>query len=187
MSSTKNLMGDDAVKKLRDLTDDASTCMLASGLTQIPFHTCPMQVQQVDQEGCIWFFSGADSVHNRQIEEDPRVQITLCNPSKYEFLVVFGDTIISTDREKIDELWTQLMEAWFPLGQGDPNLTLLCVRPVLAHYWDTENGKLVTLAKILTSAVTGTYMDGSVEGDIEVGDTNADEDWPEVADQANIS
>lgn len=169
MSTTKDLMGDDAVKKLRDLTNDTSTCMFASGIAEVPFHLCPMQVQQVDQEGCLWFFSGADSVHNRQLAADPRAQLTFCNPSKIEYMALFGEAEISTDRAKIDELWTMMAEAWFPEGQTDPNLTLLCVRPTLAHYWDTESGKLVTLAKILTSAVTGGRMDvGSVEGDIEV-------------------
>jgi general stress protein 26 len=96
------------------------------------------------------------------------VQLTFCNPSKLEFLTVFGEAQISTDRAKINELWTKLVEAWFPEGEDDPNLTLLCVRPVMAHYWDTENGKLVTFAKILTAAVTGVSMDGSVEGDIDI-------------------
>ncbi len=168
MSSTKNLTGDDAVKKLRDLTNDASTCMFGSGISQVPSHVCPMQVQQVDEEGRLWFFSGADSFHNRQIEVDPRIQLTFCNPSKMEFLVVFGEASISTEPEKIEELWTVLIEAWFPEGQNDPNLTLICVKPTHSHYWDTENGKLVTFAKILTSAVTGVAMDGGVEGDIEL-------------------
>jgi general stress protein 26 len=175
MSSTKDLMGDDAIKKLRDLTNDASTCMFASGLGEIPFHVCPMQVQQVDHEGSLWFFSGADSVHNRQLEQDSRAQLTFCNPSKLEFLTIFGEAAISTDRHKIGELWNMLVEAWFPDGEDDPNLTLICVRPSMAHYWDTENGKLVTFAKILTAAVTGASLDAGVEGDIQVADIEDDE------------
>ena len=167
--STKNLSGADAVKKLKDLAEGASTCMFASGLGTIPFHTCPMQVQQVDEQGTLWFFSGADSVHNRQLESDPRTQLIFANTEKIEYLTIFGETTISRDRAKIDELWTKLVEAWFPAGKDDPNLTLLSIRPLEAHYWDTENGKLVTFAKMLTAAVTGQPNDnGAVQGDIQV-------------------
>lgn len=168
MSTTKNLNGDDAVKKLRDLTNDSSTCLFASGLTSIPAHVCPMQVQQVDQDGCLWFFSGADSVHNSQIAKDPRSHLTFCNSSKVEFLSVYGEASISTDRAKIEELWNKLVEAWFPKGTSDPNITLLCVRPIQAHYWDTEDGKILTFAKMLTAAVTGASLDIGEQGDIEV-------------------
>lgn len=168
MSSTKNLMGEDAVKKLQALVDGSSTCMFASGLAEIPPHLCPMEVQQVDAEGSLWFFSGADSVHNRQIAADSRTQLAFCNTAKIEFLAVYGETTISKDPAKVDELWSKIAEAWFPLGKDDPNLTLLCVRPTQAHYWDTENGKLVAFAKMLTAAVTGSRTEVGVQGDIEI-------------------
>lgn len=169
MSTTRNLLGPDAVRKLKELTKNTSTCMFASGLSKVPFHVCPMGVQEVDDSGDLWFFSGADSVHNRQLEGDPRVQLIFSNVSKVEYLTVFGETTISKDPRKIDELWNKFVEAWFPGGKNDPNLTLLCVRPSIAHYWDTENGKLVTMAKILTAAVTGSEIDeGGVEGDLQV-------------------
>ena len=169
MSTTKNLMRDDAVDKLRELTKNTPSCIFATGLTDIPPHVCPMQVQEVDEIGNLWFFSGADSTHNSQITGDHRVQLTFCNVAKIEYLVVFGEASISKERRKIDELWTKIAEAWFPGGKDDPNLTLLCVRPISAHYWDTENGKMITFAKILTAAVTGNPNDdGSVQGDIKV-------------------
>ena len=168
MSTIQNLTGDEAVAKLRHLTNGASTCLFYSGLGTIPAHCCPMQVQQVDDEGCLWFFSGADSTHNLQLGLDPRVQLSFCNPSRLEFLTVHGETSILRDPVKTEELWSPLAGAWFPKGQQDPNLTLLRVRPVTAHYWDTENGRLVTLAKILTAAMTDTPVEGGVHGDLEV-------------------
>ena len=169
MSTTKDLTRNEAVDKLIELTKNTPTCMMATGLAEIPSHYCPMQVQEVDELGNIWFFSGADSVHNRQISGDHRTQLIFCNGAKIEYLVVFGDVTISKERRKIDELWTKLVEAWFPNGKDDPNLTLLWVRPTSAHYWDTENGKLIAFAKILTAAVTGKTNDnGSVQGDIKV-------------------
>lgn len=167
--STKNLTRDDAVDKLRELTKNTPTCMLGTGLAKIPSHVCPMQVQEVDDVGNLWFFSGANSVHNEQISGDHRTQLIFSNPSKLEYLVVSGTTTITRERRKIDELWSKDVEAWFPKGKDDPNLTLLRVEPTSAHYWDTESGKLVTYAKILIAAVTGKGGENiGVEGDLRV-------------------
>jgi len=169
MSTTQNLSGKEAIQKLRNLTESTPTCMFGSGLQMIPIHVCPMQVQQVDHQGCIWFFSGADSIHNRQIAADSRVHLIFSNPSKIEYLTVFGEATISVDPVKAKELWSKFVEAWFPEGPDDPNLTLISVRPVMSHFWDTENGKLVTFAKILTAAITGNEADeGGVEGKLAV-------------------
>jgi general stress protein 26 len=169
MSTIQNLTGKEAIEKLRSLTENTSTCMFGSSLSVIPIHFCPMEVQEVDHQGCLWFFSGADSVHNRQISADPQVQLIFGNPSKIEYLTVFGEATISKDTEKAKALWSKFVEAWFPEGPHDPNLTLIRVRPITSHFWDTENGKLVTFAKILTSAFTGGETDeGGVEGKLTV-------------------
>ncbi len=169
MNTTKNLMGLEAVKKLRSLTHDTPTCMFGSGMQLIPFHVCPMQVQEVDDHGNLWFFSGADSTHNRQLAEDSRAHLIFSNHSKVEYVTVFGEVTISTDPARVKRLWSKMVEAWFPGGPTDPNVTLLCVRPIFAHYWDTENGMLVTMAKILTAAVAGGEPDiGSIQGEMKV-------------------
>lgn len=168
MDTTKNLISGEAVAKLRDLTEHCPTCMFGTRLETIPFHVCPMHTQEVDDEGNLWFFSGLDSEHAAQIREDPRVQLIYSNPSKYEFLTVFGEATILHDAEKIDKLWKPLVKAWFPGGKEDPNLSLIRVAPSNAHYWDTKDGKLVVLAKILVGAVTGKVEDGGVQGDLRV-------------------
>lgn len=168
MSEQKNLNAEDAISKLQDIVKRAPTCMFATHLGDAPFHVCPMEVQEADYDGNLWFFSGANSTHNVQINTDARVQLIFANTSDMEFLTVFGTASISTDRDQIDRLWNRIVEAWFPAGKDDPNVTLICVQPAVAHYWDTENGKLVTMAKILTRAATGADFETGVEGDLSV-------------------
>lgn len=168
MSETKNLMSADAVEKLKSLIDDTPACLFASKLTEPPAHVCPMHVQEVDADGCLWFFSGADSSHNRHINADARVQLLFSNPSKIEYLTVYGTAEVVRDHDKTADLWNPMVSAWFPEGKTDPNLTLLKVRPAEAHYWDTQNGKLVTMAKILMASVTGKMSDAGVHGDLKV-------------------
>lgn len=167
MSKTRNLVSDEAVSKLQDLINDSPTCMFGTGLNQIPFHASPMQVQETDYDGKIWFFSGGDSTRNQQINADQRVQLIFTNSSKQEYLTVFGAAEISRDREQIGRLWNRMVEAWFD-SPDDPNVTLICVHPQQVHYWDTENGKLITMAKILTAAITDGEMNIGVEGKLDV-------------------
>jgi len=167
MSEPKNLIAEEAVSKLQHLVKGSSTCMFATNLTEAPFHVCPMRVQEADYKGRLWFFSNTTSTHNRQIIADPRVQLIFTNTPDMEFLTVFGTASISTDRELIDRLWDGLVEAWFD-GKDDPKVSLICVQPSLAHYWETEDGKLITMAKILTRASTGADIAVGQEGDLSV-------------------
>ena len=75
---------------------------------------------------------------------------------------------MTRDREKIDELWSEIAKAWFPEGKDDPHLTVIKVTPEEGFYWDTKDGKLASMIKIAASAVTGKTMVEGVEGTISV-------------------
>lgn len=81
---------------------------------------------------------------------------------------MFGTASISTDKAKIDRIWDAMVGSWFDGGKEDPKVSLICVQPAVAHYWDTEDGKLVTMAKMLTRAVTGSDIDPGVEGKLNL-------------------
>ncbi len=168
MSDQENLFAEEAIEKLQDLVGKSDTCMFASNLGELPLHVIPMRVQEADYEGNLWFFSRNDSTHNGHINADHRVQLIFANSSEMEFLTIFGTASISTDQELIDRLWNRMVEAWFPEGKEDPSITLIKVQPASAHYWDTEDGKLVTMAKILTRAATGADIKTGVEGKLEI-------------------
>ena len=46
----------------------------------------------------------------------------------------------------------------------DPSLTIIKVTPEDGYYWDTKDGKLITLLKMAAGAITGKEIDGSIEG-----------------------
>jgi len=167
MSENNNLIGEDAIAKLQELVERSNTCMFASNLAEAPFHVSPMRVQEADYEGRLWFFSEADSTRNAHINADPRVQLIFTNTPEMEFLTVFGTASISTDKALIDRLWNGMLEAWFD-GKDDPKVSLICVQPAAAHYWDTEDGNLVTMAKILTRAATGSDIPVGQDGSLNI-------------------
>jgi general stress protein 26 len=74
---------------------------------------------------------------------------------------------ITRDKQKIDELWSDVAKAWFE-GKDDPQLTVVKVTPEEGFYWDTKSGKLVSMIKILASAVSNKTLQEGVEGTIAV-------------------
>jgi len=168
MGEVKNLVSKEAIDKMKEIISDQRICMFATQLTQAPFSVCPMTVQEVSDEGHILFLSDATSDQNQKILADSRVQLMFSKVSESEFMSVYGRATISKNREKIDKIWDPLAKAWFPKGKNDPNLTIIEVFPEDAYYWDTKDGKIVSMLKIVASAMTGEKMDGGIEGHLTV-------------------
>ena len=167
-SKIKNLTHQEAIEKFKEIVKHESTCLFTTQLTQVPLTTRPMSIKKVCDQGNFWFLSPSDSDKNREISNDPRVQLFISNTSNYEFLSLYGQATISRDREKIEELWSDIAKAWFPEGKDDPRVTVIKVAPEQGFYWDTKDGKLVSMVKILASAVTGKTLQEGVEGTISV-------------------
>lgn len=166
-SEIKNLTHREAIDKFKELVRHESTCLFTTQLTQVPLTTRPMSVQKVCDQGNFWFLSSSDSDKNAEIAIDNRVQLFFVNTSDYEFLSLYGTATVSRDQQKIDELWSDIAKAWFE-GKDDPRVTVIKVTPEEGFYWDTKNGKLVSMIKILASAVSGKTFQEGVEGTISV-------------------
>jgi general stress protein 26 len=168
MGDTKNLTSTEAIKKIKDIANDADICLFATNLTQLPIAARPMSTQKVDDEGNLWFLSSKSSSHNDDIKADSRVQLFYSQKSSSEYLSVYGEATISFDRELIKELWTPMAKTWFTDGVDDPEISVIKVAPSDAYYWDTKSNKAVSLIKILAGAVTGKTMDDGIKGKISV-------------------
>ena len=167
-SEIKNLTQQEAIDKFKELVKHESLCLFTTRLTHIPLTTRPMHVQEVCDQGNFWFMSASESDKNQEIKNDARVQLFISNPGNYEFLSVYGTASISRDPEKIDKYWNDIAKAWFPGGKDDPSITIIKVTPEEGFYWDTKDGKLVSMIKILASAVIGKTIEEGVEGTISV-------------------
>ncbi len=161
----RNLRGEEAVAKVKELVEKAETCFFCTALaTGGSSGARPMSVQQVDDEGNLWFLSSDDSHKNAEIERDPSVQLYFQGSKHSDFLVLSGRTSISRDKVKIEELWKPIVKTWFTEGVDDPRITVIKVAPSGGYYWDTKHGNAVAGMKILVGAAIGKTLDDSIEG-----------------------
>ena len=141
--------------------------MLCTNLSAKPFHAIPMSTKRVDANGAIWFLSGCDSTHNGNILNDSKVELLYSHPGSMRFLIVYGEAIIHMDKKILKELYGATDDAWFQ-GVDDPNISAIQVVPLDAHYWDTKNNRLISMAKMGIAAVTGKQPDLAEHGDLKL-------------------
>ncbi len=168
MGEVKNLNREEATAKIKKLAESIRICLFCTDLNRQPIATRPMGVQEVDESGNLWFISSNSSNKNFEINEDNRVQLLFSQPSDSEFLSVYGVATIYNDQSTIEEVWSPMAKAWFEDGKQDPDVSVIRVTPSDAYYWDTKNGKTITLLKIAASAITGAKSDGGIEGALNV-------------------
>lgn len=167
-SPHENLYNDEARAKLKEIAEAAGNCFFTTKIKSDQPHTRPMALQEVCDEGNLWFISSSESLKNDEIETDPAVQLYFLKNSKYEFLYVQGKASIHKDKELIEKFWNKLANAWFD-GKDDPRVTIIKVEPKDTYYYESTDNKLVSVAKMLVLAATGTKMDdGGVEGKLNV-------------------
>lgn len=163
----RDLDGMEALEKIREIVKAAETCFFCTSPQPNGMLSArPMNVRQVDDDGNFWFLSANDSKKNAELATNPMVTMFFQGSQVSNFLHIVGTATVTTDREKIEELWMPLIKAWFTEGKDDPRITVIKVTPMQGYYWDNKNGDFVAAAKIMWGAVTGQTLDDSIEGTI---------------------
>lgn len=164
MSDYKTLTDNEAVEKIKELAAD-KICMFCT-YDDFKMITRPMSTSAVDDDGTLWFFSDKSSHKNHQLRHNHQVDLLYMETGRHHYMVLNGIAEVIRDVDKAREIWNPINKAWFEGGAEDPDLSLIKVTPSEGHYWDTRNGKLVAMFKIMVAALTGKETDYGIEGDI---------------------
>ena len=163
----KNLAGQEALDKIKELAKKAGSCFFCTNIKPgQPFDTRPMAAEHIDDDGNFWFLSANDSHKNEELQQDPSTQLLFQGSSHSDFLSLYGRSTISKDKQKIDELWDPMMKTWFTEGKDDPRITVIKFTPTDGYYWDTKHGMAVALVKRVVGAIKGETLDDSIEGKV---------------------
>ncbi|MFH5824789.1 pyridoxamine 5'-phosphate oxidase family protein [Georgenia sp. AZ-5] len=164
--STEGARDEEGVKKVAELVKDARIAMLTTLDDDGHLVSRPMSVQEVEFDGDLWFFADERSDTVAEIGVTPDVNVSFSSGSSW--VSVTGRAEVVRDRAKMEELWNQFVEAWFPDGPTTPELVLLKVHADAAQYWDSPGGKVVQLMSMVKSKVKGERYDGGESGTVEM-------------------
>lgn len=168
MSDQHNLTSRDAIQKMKEMAEEIKICMFCTYDAQQVMQTAPMSASEIEENGTFWFLSTNESTRNADIQGNPASDLIFANPGSSSYLSVRGKSEIIEDKQKLDDLWNPIVKTWFTEGKDDPRISIIKFTPEEAYYWDTKNGKMVSLVKIAIGAVTGKTMDDGIQGKLEV-------------------
>jgi general stress protein 26 len=151
---------EEQLKKFKDLAEDIRVCMMITKTAEGKLNARPMSNAKVDEDGSIWFFTNEYSGKVEEISHKNEIFLSYSSPSKNSYLSFNAKATLSDDKEKIKELWSPAMKAWFPEGVDDPKILLIKADPEEAEYWDSSSSKAVILFSMIKAAVTGKYTEG---------------------------
>ena len=148
---------EEAVAKLRALIKGIDIAMLTTvDSTDGTLRSRPMSTNgDVEFDGDLWFFTRASSHKVEEIERSSRVNASFAQPDKQNYVSMSGNASLVLDRDKMKELWTPHLKAWFPDGTDDPDMALLKVSVEKAEYWDSPSSLMLHAYGILKATLTG--------------------------------
>ena len=161
-------MNEGDLRQFVDILKSFDTAMLVTERDR-ELRSRPMAIADRTDDGRVWFITNVESAKLEEMTEAPQVNLAMQKESK--FLSISGTIRATRDATRVDELWNDVLNAWFPQGRNDPTLILLEVVPTYVEYWDqsgTEGVKF--MFETAKSALTGKTIDESagVHGKVDL-------------------
>lgn len=150
MTTTKQ----DDRQHVADLVGDADVAMLTTTNAEGRHHSRPMALQEVEFDGDLWFFALEDSAKVAQIAATPEVGVSFSDSGHHSWTSIAGRAHVVRDRAKAEELYTPVLQAWFPDGLDTPGLVLIKVEADTAEYWEGPSSTVAFALGNLRAAVT---------------------------------
>ncbi len=126
-------------------------------------HPLTTQNKSMDEGSSLYFFISQKSEMASRLRADGNVNVAYADTDADSYVSVAGTASLSTDRAKLEQLWSPLAKAWFPGGANDPDLLLLTVKITHAEFWNVKDSKVTQLFKMAKAAVSGEPPSGMHE------------------------
>jgi general stress protein 26 len=117
-------------------------------------HARPLEARPERAAGLIWFVTDLRSDKEHEIAAEQDVCLVFIDAAGKVYLSVTGRAVVQRDRAKAAQIWKLTDRAWWS-GPDDPNVGVLCVRPLLAELWDGPSSTVATVFEFAKAAVTG--------------------------------
>ena len=122
---------------LKKIVEDAKVAMLVTITSENKLVARPMQLQEVEFDGNVWFLTRKDTDKYEEIKNNDEVNVVIADKA---YASISGKAEIVEDIDKKKEFWSKAYELMFDLEDyTDPNLILIKIHAESAEYWDTSS------------------------------------------------
>ena len=150
------------IDKIQAVIKDVKFAMMSTINDKGDLHAWPMTTSEASLSGKeIWFIGDKTSDVVKDIQDNPKVGLSYATQDEKNYVSVSGNAELSTDKDKLDELWSPVYNAFFEHGKEDENVQLIKVVPHGAECW-LSGSSTVNMFKMITAAL----QDGKTAEDI---------------------
>ncbi|MGO2279061.1 pyridoxamine 5'-phosphate oxidase family protein [Psychrobacter sp. AOP7-D1-21] len=152
----------DKINKIQEIIKDVKFAMMSTVNSKGDLHAWPMTTSEASIGGKeIWFIGDKTSDVVKDIQDNPKVGLSYATQDEKDYVSVSANAELPTDKDKLDELWSPVYNAFFEHGKEDENVQLIKVVPHGVECW-LSGSSTVNMFKMATAAV----QDGKTAEDI---------------------
>jgi general stress protein 26 len=141
------------ISRVWDIIEKVDVCMLT---TQFPggLRARPVEARPDRKAGIVWFVTDLRSDKEHEIEREHDVGLVFIDSEDKAYLSLTARAEVLRDHAKAAEIWKSTDNIWWH-GPGDPNVCVLCVRPLTAELWDGPSSQAVAVFELAKARLTG--------------------------------
>lgn len=121
---------------LKDIIKKADVAMLVTISSDNKIVSRPMQLQDEEFDGNLWFITRSDTDKYEEIKTNDNVNVVIAEKS---YVSISGTAEIVDDLEKKKQFWNKSYDVLFDMDYKDPRVILIKVKADTAEYWETGN------------------------------------------------
>ena len=145
----------ETVQQLRRLLKGMSVGMLTTQTLRGDAHSRPMLVQDVDEDGWLWFLTDRSSRKACELSRNPDTAVLFQSSQGDRYVSVHGTAVVVQDDVKVKRIWNPAYRVWLPRGRHDAEIALIAVRIARVDYWLVPRSRLSRVAGAAKALVTG--------------------------------
>ena len=150
------------LKAFYEMIEDIDTAMFTTRRRDGHLVSRPMANQAAASGADLWFVTSKDTEKVADLEHDSHINLSYYKDRTREWVSVAGTAKISTDRQKIRELYRPDWKVWFGDEGGaqdgtadDPRIVLIGVDVEEATFMEVNKPQPVVLFELVKGFVTG--------------------------------
>jgi general stress protein 26 len=155
------------VRQLKKLLKGITVGMLTTHTTAGETHCRPMLVQDMDDQGWLWFMTDRSSRKACELARNPDASVVFQSPKGDRYLAVQGTAVVVHDDHKVKQIWNPTYRAWFPKGRHDPEIVLVALRIARVDYWLVPRSRLTRMAGAAKALVTRRRYEAGGHGTLQ--------------------
>ncbi|WP_350655603.1 pyridoxamine 5'-phosphate oxidase family protein [Psychrobacter sp. S1-30-MNA-CIBAN-0213] len=141
------------IDKIQDVIKDVKFAMMSTVNSKGDIHAWPMTTSEAsigDKE--IWFIGDKKSDVVKDIQDNPKIGLSYASQDEKDYVSISANAELPTDKDKLDELWSPVYNAFFEHGKEDENVQLIKVVPHGVECW-LSGSSTVNMFKMAAAAL----------------------------------